>query len=130
MNTTIDITKKYKTRDGRAVTGLRAATDEDGFDREWKLVGRIVEDNDDYVAAWTAEGRDHFTGLASPDDLVLADDQPEKPVPGLLTPDPLRTEYGIFVAAVKVNFAAGTFATATQDQFDAWLESLTPNLRS
>ena len=125
----IDLTKKYKTRDGRAVTGLRTATDEDGFDPEWKLVGLIIDPEvDEYPAAWTSEGRDWTTGEDSPDDLVLAEDQP--PAPGLITPDPLRTEYGIFVAAVKANFAAGTFATATQSQFDAWLESLTPSLRA
>lgn len=124
----IDLTKKYKTRDGRVVTGLRPATIEDGFDNEWKLVGRIVGfEGDEYTAAWTAEGHDRCDGQSSPDDLVRADEDHST---GLITPDPLKVEYGIFVAAVKANFAAGTSATATQEQFDAWLESLTPILRS
>lgn len=129
----IDITKKYKTRDGRAVTGLRAATSEDGFDSEWKLVGRIGDSADDcgYLAAWTSEGRDHFTRLDSPDDLVLADeDQDPEPGSPLITPDPLRVEYGAFVAAVELNFCQGNFAEATIDQFDAWIKSLTPSLRA
>ena len=130
MNT-IDTTKKYKTRDGRAVTGLRPATKEDGFDSGWEFVGRIHDSSDaydyDYVAAWTAEGRDRVAGVDSPDDLVLAEDQDPAPTaPGLIVP----TEYTVFVAAVKANFVAGTFATATQEQFDAWLESLTPSLRA
>jgi hypothetical protein len=119
----IDITKKYKTRDGRAVTGLRAATGHEGWLDEYTIVGEL----DGGDAAWMSDGRYHELYPENPSDLVLAD-EPEKP--GLLTPDPLRVEYGTFVAAVKANFAAGTFATATQDQFDLWLESLTPNLRA
>jgi hypothetical protein len=120
----IDITKKYKTRDGRAVTGLRYVSDPGAY----PYGGRIAGCDDEQ--AWDHEGK-FYNHSREPDrrDLVLVD-EPEKPVPGLLTPDPLRTEYGIFVAAVKANFAAGTFATATQDQFDQWLESLTQNLRA
>lgn len=130
MNNTIDFTKKYKTRDGRAVTGLRPATEKDGFDSEWKLVGRIIDSEEEYTAAWTDEGRDHLTGLDSSDDLVLAEDQELEFRSPLVTLDPLKVEYGTFVASVKANFAAGTFATATQEQFDAWLQSLTPILRA
>jgi hypothetical protein len=125
MNTTIDITKKYRTRDGRAVTGLRLADTDDGWDDEFPIVGDV----DDVQLAWTASGK--FLDISDgvfPEDLILAEEELELRSP-LLTPDPLRTEYGTFVAAVKANFAAGTFATATQEQFDAWLESLTPSLR-
>jgi hypothetical protein len=119
----IDITKKYKTRDGRAVTKLT----QDGS-TTYSISGQIAGYDD--ISCWDRKGK-YYSHTHEPDprDLVLAD-EPEKPAPGLLTPDPLRVEYGAFVAAVKANFAAGTFATATQDQFDQWLESLTQNLQS
>jgi hypothetical protein len=120
----IDITKKYKTRDGRAVTGL--IKQDSGT--TYSICGLIA--GHDELMYWDREGKYYNHSLEpDPRDLVLAD-EPEKPSPGLLPPDPLYVEYGTFVAAVKANFAAGTFATATQDQFDLWLESLTQNLRA
>lgn len=122
MNT-IDLTKKYRTRDGRAVTGLHKLAVPEG----WYTISGTIHDFDGSVSGetWTSAGV-FLTQERSEYDLVLVDeDQPA----GLITPDPLRVEYGAFVAAVKTNFAAGTFATATHSQFDAWLESLTPSLR-
>lgn len=118
----IDLTKKYKTRDGRPVTGLELNSKPNDC---YVLSGRIDGEGPEY---WTSDGRFYKDEEGHPLDLIIcAEDQP---TPGLITPDPLRFEYGALVAAVKANFAAGTFATATQSQFDAWLESLTPSLRS
>ena len=130
MNT-IDPTKKYRTRDGRAVTGLRLIEDPDS-DSPYTITGTVhEEDGDSCPETWTGDGIFLTSEPGERYDLVLAEDQePEKPAPLLITPDPLRTEYGIFVAAVKCNYIAGTFAKAPPEQFDAWLESLTPILRS
>ena len=125
MNNTIDITKKYTTRDGRAVTGLRRMAKPEG----WYTITGTVHDFDGSTSdeTWTDDGT-FLTQEPGEYDLVLAE-EPEKPT-GLITPDPLRTEYGIFVAAVKCNYIAGTFTKAPPEQFDAWLESLTPSLRA
>ena len=122
----IDLTKKYKTRDGRAVTGLRLIEDQDP-DSEYTLTGYVHEGYGySCLETWTGDGIFLTSEPGERYDLVLAEDQPR----GLITPDPLRVEYGAFVAAVKANFVAGTFATAAQSQFDAWLKSLTPSLRA
>lgn len=125
MDNTIDPTKKYKTRDGRAVTGLHRLAEPEG----WYTIAGTVHDFDGSVSeeTWTDDGTFLFQ---EPGDLDLALAEDQDTAPGLLTPDPLKVEYGAFVASVRANFAAGTFATATQEQFDAWLESLTPILRA
>lgn len=120
----IDLTKKYKTRDGRAVTGLHRIQETESC---YTICGTIHDfDGDVDTETWTDAGVFCVSEPERSWDLVLAEDHPT----GLITPDPLPREYGAFVAAVKANFVAGTFATATQEQFDAWLESLTPILRS
>lgn len=121
----IDLTKKYRTRDGRAVTGLRKATGHEGWREAYTILGELEGSRN----SWLPDGQFLEGGINTNHDLVPAEEG-HAPVTGLLTPDPLRTEYGAFVAAVKANFSAGTFATATQEQFDAWLESLTPSLRA
>ena len=120
---TIDLTKTYKTRDGQAVTELHRLEYPEG---DYTIAGTVTDSfGISCRETWTDAGLFLSDEPDSDLNLVLADAQPAT---GLITPDPLRLEYGAFVSAVKVNFAAGTFATATPEEFDAWLQSPTPSL--
>lgn len=129
----IDLTKQYVTREkGHLVKKLRQIPKPGGV---YTLVGDIYDgdpgDPPSEDETWTEDGRYIANRTECELDLVPAP-VPGTPNPesGLLIPDALRGEYGAFVEAVKANFAAGTFATASQEQFDAWLEILTPSLKA
>jgi hypothetical protein len=94
----IDITKQYRTRDGREVTGLREARNSDEFDRRYTIVGYI--NGRSKLQAWTENGQFMMGNSEHESDLIGV-------LPEIDFTKPLQTNGGINAQPVTLITTTG-----------------------